>query len=91
MPMKWPDNLQTKLRVCHPLNTGGSTWLRESDLVFVKEQPYAVLHWSHEQTRDVPDLWLELKGELLKRDAPDGIYRYEVELDDPAQHLNEPH
>jgi hypothetical protein len=85
--MKWPEKLQPKLRVCHPLNTGGNTWLRESDLVFVKDRPYAVLQWSHDQSGDVPDVYLELKTEALKRDAPDGVYRYEVELDDPVQSL----
>jgi hypothetical protein len=87
MPMKWPENLQPKSRVCHPVNTKGTTWLRESDLVFVKDRPYAVLHWSREQAGDVPDSWLELKSEALKRDAPDGIYRYEVPLDEPPQDL----
>jgi len=86
MPMKWPENLQPKARVCHPLNSGGNTWLRESDLVFVKERPYAVLQWSRGESGDVPDVWLELKGDLLKRDGPDAqVYRYEGELDEPRQ------
>ena len=87
MPMKWPEKLQSQHRVCHPVTTGGNTWLRESDLVFVQERPYAVLHWSHEQAGDVPDIWLELKSEALKRDAPDGVYRYDVPLDEPYQYL----
>jgi hypothetical protein len=87
MPMKWPENLHPQSRVCHPVNTKGTTWLRESDLVFVKDRPYAVLHWSHEQTGDVPDSWLELKSEGLKRDSANGVYRYDIPLDEPHQGL----
>lgn len=88
--MNWPENLQPKLRVCHSLNTDGNMWLRESDLVFVKEQPYAVLQWSHGKSGDVPDVWLKLKGDLLKHDWPeDVVYRYEGELDEPNQRIKE--
>ncbi len=80
--------MQPKLRVCHPLNTCGNTWLRESDLVFVKERPFAVLEWSHGHSGDIPDVWLELKGDLLKHDRPDDVvYRYEGEVDAPRQWL----
>ena len=41
MSVKWPVDLHPTLKVCHPTNTAGTTWLRESDLVFVKRSAYA--------------------------------------------------
>lgn len=91
MPMKWPSNLHPHLRVCHPMNTGGTTWLRESDLVFIKDRPFAVFHWSHGRDGDVPDAWAELDRKQLQHDRPnDPMYRYEGELRDPQQSLNKP-
>jgi hypothetical protein len=86
MPIKWPENLHPKYRVCYPLNTGGSTWLCESDLVFVRKQPYAVLHWTRDENGETPDAWLPLNRRLLKHDrAEDPVFRYEGELVDPQQ------
>lgn len=85
MNVTWPHGLKPQFRVCHPINTHGTTWLRESDLVFVKRRPYAVLSWSHDQQGDHPDLWLELNPKMLKHDRSAGpVYRYEGELEDPA-------
>ena len=33
---------QQRLHVFHPINTGGTTWLRESGLVFKDKRPYVV-------------------------------------------------
>jgi hypothetical protein len=86
--IKWPTDLHPTLRVCHPVNTQGTVWLRESDLVFVKEQPYAVFHWEHGKAGDLPDQYVELDPKRLTRDRQgDQTYRYEGELQAPDQYL----
>jgi hypothetical protein len=88
MSVKWPVDLHPTHKVCHPTNTGGTTWLRESDLVFVKQQAYAVFHWEHGRDGDIPDQYVQLDPEKLKHDRDsDPVYRYEGELPDPAQRL----
>lgn len=84
MRVDWPKGHQAKYRVCHSINTDGTTWLRESDLVFVKEQPYAVLKWSHGSQGDVPEVYIELKPKLLTHEGEQPNYRYEGEVPDPT-------
>ena len=89
--VKWPVDLHPNLKVCHPMNSAGTTWLRESDLVFIKKQAYAVFHWQHRQDGDIPDQYVELDPRQLKHDSPrDRVYRYEGELPDPGQSLSRP-
>ena len=84
MDVMWPEKVKPQFRVCHPINSGGTTWLRESDLVFVQKRPYAVLSWSHTDRGDVPEKFCELNRKLLKHDRPDDVfYRYEGEIRDP--------
>jgi hypothetical protein len=84
MQVLWPEKVKSHFRVYHPINTGGTTWLRESDLVFVQKRPYAVLSWSHTDRGDVPEKFCELNRKLLKHDRPDDLfYRYEGEIKDP--------
>ena len=86
MQIDWPKGQQqAKCRVCHPTNTDGTTWLRESDLVFVKEQPFAVFQWSHGSEGDVPEVYIELKPALLAHDGDARHYRYDAELPDPTR------
>src|SRR5712691_8729303 len=81
MQVMWPEKVKSHFRVCHPINSGGTTWLRESDLVFVHKRPYAVLSWSHTDDGDVPENFCELNRSLLKHDRPDDLfYRYEGEI-----------
>lgn len=84
MQIDWPKGRHEKYRVCHPTNTEGTTWLRESDLVFVKEQPYAVFQWSRGSEGEVPEVYIELKPTLLAHDGQDTHYRYDGELPDPT-------
>ena len=66
------------LYVFHPINTRGTTWLRQSGLVFKNKRPYAVL------TKDRGEVLVELNRKLLTHDRPnDTIYRYEGEIEDP--------
>src|ERR1700694_1867465 len=60
MRVDWPEKVKPQFRVCHPINTAGTTWLRESDLVFLHKRPYAVLSWSHTDHGDVPEMYCEL-------------------------------
>ena len=83
MRVEWPKQLRPK-HVVHPVNTGGTTWLRESDLVFVKKRPYAVLKWTHGEGGDVPEVYIELKPKALKHEPRNPVYRYEVEVTDPT-------
>src|SRR2546427_4735078 len=84
MQVLWPEKVKSHFRVYHPINSGGTTWLRESDLVFVHKRPYAVLSWSHTDRGDVPEKFCELNRKLLKHDRPDDLfYRYEGEIKDP--------
>ena len=81
----WPQDVKHHYRVFHPINTHGTTWLRESDLVFLKHQPYAVLSWSHDEHGEHPAQWCELNPKMLKHERTDGpVYRYEGEIQDPA-------
>ncbi len=81
---KSPAKIEAKAHVLHPMNTEGTTWLKESDLVFVNNEPYAVLGW-HGERRDIPDQFIPLNKKLLHHDHGDlGHYRYEGEIDDPA-------
>ncbi len=67
--------------VVHPMNTAGTTWLRESDLVFIERRPYAVLRWSAGKE---PDLCIPLDEQKLKHDLKDeAMYRYDGETEDP--------
>jgi len=84
MGTKLPENVQPRFHVFHPMNTAGTTWLRESDLVFVNKRPYAILSWSHGKKGDVPEVVIELNSKMLTHDAPDDpVYRYEGEIQDP--------
>ena len=86
MQIHWPKGLEHKYSVCHPTNTDGTTWLRESDLVFDEEKhPYAVFKWHHEAAGDVPEVYVELKPALLAHDGQDPHYRYDGELPDPTR------
>ena len=81
MRVQWPKNLHPTQHVCHPVNTDGTTWLRESDLVFVKKTPYAVLSWTHGE----PEVYIELKPKLLHHDRGNSAdWRYEGEVADPT-------
>ncbi len=81
----WPQDVKHHLHVFHPMNSHGTTWLRESDLVFLKHKAYAVFSWSHDQGGDHPMSWCELNPELLHHDRADrAIYRYDGELRDPG-------
>ena len=79
--IQWPKNLQPNQHVCHAMNTGGTTWLKDSDLVFVQKRPYAILSWSN----GVPDTYVELKPKLLHHDHGNSLdWRYDGEIDDPS-------
>lgn len=85
MPHVRPPSAEPQLRVCHPINTGGTTWLRESGLVFMNRRPYAVLSWSEGRHGEVSAVFCELNRSLLRHDPGAGpIYRYEGELQDPG-------
>jgi hypothetical protein len=85
MPNSWPAK-PPQYRVCYPVNTDGTTWLCESDLVFVKKRPYAVLSWSKTEEGTVPEQWLPLDRRLLKHDrAEDPVFRYEGEIHEPPK------
>jgi len=66
---------KSKLRVLHPMNSSGTTWLRESELVFVGKRPFAAVQ---------PDVWIPLNKKMLKHDRGAPVYRYEGEVRDPA-------
>jgi hypothetical protein len=84
MSLQWPKKVQQRFRVCHPINTDGSTWLKESDLVFIQKHPVAVLNWAPGKDGQEPEIWLELNPKLLKHDRSDPEhYRYEGEVPDP--------
>ena len=71
-------NQQVQLHVFFPMNSHGTTWLRESDLVFIKKRPYAVIETDRE-------VLIELNPKMLKHDRPsDPNYRYEGEIQDPS-------
>ncbi len=77
MRAKQPQSSQHRFHVFHPMNTAGTTWLRESDLVFIKKRPYAVIATDRE-------ILVELNPKMLKHDRPnDPNYRYEGEIPDP--------
>ncbi len=81
----WPQDVKHQFRVFHPIVSHGSTWLRESDLVFLKDKAYAVLSWSHDAGGEHPQSWCELNLRMLHHDRDAGaVYRYEGELQDPA-------
>lgn len=81
---KSPARIHASAHVLHPINTDGTTWLKESDLVFVNKEPYAVLSW-HGERRDIPDQYIPLNRKLLHHDHGDAThYRYDGELIDPA-------
>lgn len=61
-------------KVCYPVNTRGTTWLRESDLVFVGRKPFVVLDSGR----------IALNPKMLKHGRADPYYRYEGEIPDPA-------
>lgn len=71
------ESIQPRLHVLHAMNTAGTTWLRESDLVFIQKKPYAVITTDRE-------VLIELNPKMLKHDLPDdSAYRYEGEIQDP--------
>jgi hypothetical protein len=87
---KSPAKVQSKAHVLHPINTAGTTWLKESDLVFLNKEPYAVLSWNGDR-KDVPAQLVPLNRKLLRHDHGDAEhYRYEGEILDPetAQRIN---
>ena len=78
------NRIQPRLRVTHPVNTRGTTWLKDSDLIFLNKNPVAVFAWKHEMKGDVPAVAVKLNPKLLKHDAGAGAYyRYEGEIADP--------
>ena len=83
MPTKSTSSTHVHLHVFHPMNTRGTTWLKESDLVFKNKRPYAVLNGG-----DEPEVLIELNRKLLSHDrTTDTVYRYEGELEDPRKTL----
>jgi len=85
MPAEWPQDVKHHYKVCLPVNSGGTTWLCESDLVFLKHKPYAVFSWSQDKSGEQPAKWCELNPKMLKHDPNAGaMYRYEGEVPDPA-------
>jgi hypothetical protein len=84
MRVHWPKKLQPKDHVLFPMNSAGTTWLRDSDLVFVKKRPYAVLSWSHQEQGAVPEVYIELKPQLLKHRPDSPVWRYDGEVADPT-------
>ena len=79
MGTKLPENVQTRFHVFHSINTAGTTWLRESDLVFIEKRPYAVITTDRE-------VLIELNPKMLKQERPDQpVYRYEGEIEDPRR------
>lgn len=89
---KSPAKIDSKAHVVLPINTDGTTWLRESDLVFINKEPYAVLGW-HGERKDIPDQFIPLNRRLLHHDHRDPVhYRYEGEVQDPlsSQRLSGP-
>jgi hypothetical protein len=81
MPTKSTTSNHLHLHVFHPMNTGGTTWLKESDLVFKDRRPYAIVNGG-----DEPEVLIELNRELLIHDRRDDtVYRYEGELKDPRR------
>lgn len=79
MRAKLPDADQPRFHVLHAMNTAGTTWLRESDLVFIEKRPYAVIATDRE-------VLIELNPKMLKHDRPDDpLYRYEGEIQDPRR------
>jgi len=81
MRTKSTSSRQSHLHVFHPMNTGGTTWLKESDLVFKDKRPYAILNGGEEA-----EVLIELNRKLLSHDGPeDTVYRYEGELEDPRR------
>ena len=77
MRAKLPENPQPRCHVLHQMNTAGTTWLRESDLVFIEKRPYAIIATDRE-------VLIELNPKMLKHDGPDDlVYRYEGEIQDP--------
>jgi hypothetical protein len=77
MRAKLPDTSQPRFHVLHTMNTAGTTWLRESDLVFIEQRPYAVIATDRE-------VLIELNPKMLKHDRPDDpLYLYEGEIKDP--------
>ncbi len=90
MKIEWPKKVQPRYRVCHPMNTNGNTWLADSDLVFIRKHPVAVLSWSPGKEGQEPDVWLELNPKLLKHDRQDPFhYRYLGEVSDPRRRSQE--
>ena len=77
MRTKLSEKAQPRFHVFHPMNTAGTTWLRESDLVFIQKRPYAVIATDRE-------VLIVLNPKMLKHDRPDDpVYRYEGEIQDP--------
>jgi hypothetical protein len=85
MGVQWPKKLQPKDHVVCPINSAGTTWLKDSDLVFVKNKPYAVLSWSKGEQGAIPEVYIELKPKLLEHDRVDSaLWRYQGEIADPT-------
>lgn len=81
MPTKPISSTRRHLHVFHPINTGGTTWLKESGLLFKNKRPYAVLSGSDES-----EVLIALNRKLLTHDRPgDTVYRYNGELQDPPK------
>ena len=82
---KSPARIHANAHVLHPMNSDGTTWLKESDLVFLNKEPFAVLSW-HGERRDIPDQYIPLNRKLLHQDhVRAGLYRYEGELTDSSK------
>jgi hypothetical protein len=83
MPVEPLQKPKARYRVCHAVNTNGTTWLRESDLVFLNKKPIVVFSWAKGADGEAPEVWRELNPKLLKHDRAAGPYRYEGEIPDP--------
>lgn len=85
MKIQWPTNPGHKDHVFYPMNSSGTTWLRDSELVFVKSTPYAVLSWKRDGQGEVPEVYIELKPKLLEHERPGSpVWRYTGEVPDPT-------
>jgi hypothetical protein len=81
MRVERTPKVQPRLRVTHPVNSDGTTWLKDSDLLFVNKRPVAVFSWRHGAKGDIPEVSFKLNRKLLSRAG--AYYRYEGALPDP--------
>jgi len=78
-----PDFEHGVYRVMHKVKMGDVEIITESDLIFLKGEPFVVLEWGGSPTNQFPSVKLQLDPSRLLPEGRPGYFLYDGLVEDP--------